>query len=457
MGVFVKRSRFEAPASEVYAWHARPGAFERLNPPWEPAEVVVRGHGIDNGSRMVLRVSAGPLLVPWIAEHRDVTPGRGFRDVQLHGPFASWEHDHRVEPRGPEQAELEDRIRFRLPGGAAGALGGRLVARKLERMFAYRHRTLAADLADHAACRGGLAMKVAVTGATGLVGTALGSYLEAGGHAVTRLVRGRPGRDEAAWDPARGVIDAQLLEGVDAVVHLAGESIADGRWTADKKRRIRDSRVGGTRLLASALARLRRKPRTLLCASAVGFYGDRGEELLTESSCVGDGFLPEVCSQWEGAAAPAAEAGIRVVHLRIGLVLTPLGGALGRMLVPFRIGVGGRMGSGRQWMSWIAIDDLLSAIHHVLADEELRGPVNAVAPHPVTNAEFARTLGSVLGRPAVAPLPGVAARLAFGEMADALLLSSARVQPEKLLNAGFSFRYPRLDGALDHLLGRRAS
>jgi uncharacterized protein (TIGR01777 family) len=376
----------------------------------------------------------------------------------MSGPFASWDHTHVVESSGPSGAELEDRVQYRLPGGSAGtALGGTLVARRLGAVFDYRHRTLAADLADHAACRGGRAMKVAVTGSTGLVGAALGSYLEAGGHAVTRIVRGRPGRGQAAWDPAGGSIDAARLEGVDAVVHLAGESIASGRWTAEKKRRIRDSRVGGTRLLASALARLDAKPRTLVCASAIGYFGNRGDELLDEASSAGDGFLSEVCTEWERAASPAAEAGIRVVHLRLGLVLSPAGGALGRMLTPFRLGMGGRLGSGEQWMSWIAIDDLLSVIHHVLAHDGLRGPVNAVAPHPVTNAEFTRALGRVVGRPAVAPVPGFAARLAFGEMADALLLSSARVLPEKLQASGFQFRYPTLDAALAHLLGRKAS
>lgn len=323
-------------------------------------------------------------------------------------------------------------------------------------MFGYRHRVTAADLAAHSGC-GENAMKLAVTGSRGLLGSALLPFLSAGGHAVARLVRG-PGQAAAGfrWDPETGVVDAEAFAGVDAVVHLAGENIAEGRWTAAKKERIRSSRVRGTRTLAEALARLKSPPRVLVCASAIGFYGDRGDAPLDETSSRGDGLLPEVCAAWEAAAAPAAAAGIRVVQLRFGIVLTPKGGALGKMLLPFRLGAGGRLGSGRQWFSWVALDDVLGAIHHAMGDETLRGPVNVTAPGAVTNAEFTRTLAHVLRRPALAPVPAFAARAVFGEMADALLLSSARVRPERLLASGFPFRYPELEGALRHLLGRDA-
>lgn len=453
MAAFVKRSRLEAPAEEVFAWHSRAGAFERLSPPWAPARVVERSGGLENGSRLTLRVPAGPFQLTWVAEHRDVEPGRGFRDVQVRGPFRRWEHEHRIEPDGATAAFLEDRIEY---AAGAGSLLDGLLAARLARVFDYRHATLAADLADHARCRGGRATKLAVSGATGLVGSALCAYLEAGGHGVTRIVRGPAGPGRVRWNPSQEKLDAAGLAHVQGVVHLAGENIAEGRWSEDKKRRIRDSRVSGTRLLAEGLARMeaRGRPQVLVCASAIGFYGNRGEERLSEQSAAGRGFLPEVSQAWEGATAPAAEAGLRVVLLRLGLVLTPLGGALGRMLAPFRLGVGGRIGSGSQWMSWIALDDALAAVHHALLEPSLHGPVNAVSPRPVANAEFTRTLGRVLARPTPAALPAFAARLAFGEMADALLLSSARVLPEKLLGSGYRFRHPELEGALRHLLGR---
>lgn len=302
-------------------------------------------------------------------------------------------------------------------------------------------------------------MKVAVTGATGLIGSALVPFLRGGGHEAAPLRRAPAGRggDGPSWDPDTGALSAGALDGLDAVVHLAGENVAGGRWTAARKARIRDSRVDGTRRLAEALAALPAPPRTLVAASAIGFYGDRGDEALDESSPPGEGFLPVVCQAWEEAAAPAREAGIRVVHLRIGVVLTPAGGALGQMLLPFRMGVGGVIGSGRQYMSWVALDDVLGGVLHVLRTDGLAGAVNMVAPNPATNMEFTKTLGRVLRRPTILPLPGFAARLAFGEMADALLLASARVEPARLRQGGFAFGYPGLEDALRHVLGRAAS
>jgi len=303
------------------------------------------------------------------------------------------------------------------------------------------------------------AWTVGVTGASGLVGSALVTGLTSAGHRVVRVVRGAgaasvAGQRLARWDPESGALEPSALAGADAVVHLAGESVAGGRWTEAKKRRIRSSRVDVTRRLAEALPRLERPPRLLVSASAVGYYGDRGSEILREDSAPGPGFLAEVCREWEAATDPAARAGIRVVRLRIGMVLSRRGGALGAMLTPFRLGAGGPVGSGVQWVSWIAIDDLVGAILHALATESLAGPVNAVAPEPVTNRELARTLGRVLRRPALLPLPAVAARLLFGQMADELLLASARVEPARLRATGFTFRHARLEDALRHELGR---
>jgi uncharacterized protein (TIGR01777 family) len=299
-------------------------------------------------------------------------------------------------------------------------------------------------------------MRVLITGASGLVGRALVASLVADGHEVTRLVRGRAGASgEVSWDPEAGRIDAAALEGHDAAVHLAGESIAEGRWTDEKKRRIRESRVKGTRLLAETLAGLTRKPEVLVSASAVGFYGDRGAEVLTEESASGEDFLSEVCREWEKSSLAASRAGVRVVHVRFGIILSAEGGALAKMLTPFKLGVGGRVGDGRQYMSWVDLADAVGAVRHAINDKSLRGPVNVVAPRAATNEEFTRALGRALGRPTILPLPAFAARLAFGEMADALLLSGQRVEPARLNSSGYQFKYPDLDASLRHALGTR--
>ena len=300
-------------------------------------------------------------------------------------------------------------------------------------------------------------MKILVTGSSGLIGSQLIPYLVARDHAVVRLVRSETerGSDAIRWDPVAGTVDRVAIEGLDAVVHLAGEDISSGTWTAAKKARIRQSRVEGTRLLARTLASLDRRPHVFACASATGYYGDRGDEILTEESGPGTGFLASVCRDWEEAAAPAAEAGVRVVHLRIGVVLSADGGALARMLGPFRLGLGGPLGSGRQYVSWVAIDDAVGAIGHVLSTQTLRGAVNVASPNPVTQSAFARTLGHVLGRPTLLSTPAFAVRLMFGEMADELLLAGQRLEPARLLSSGYAFRFPELEAALRHLLGGR--
>lgn len=298
-------------------------------------------------------------------------------------------------------------------------------------------------------------MDVAVTGSSGLIGTALGGALQRAGHRVVPMVRSEPAGDAIGWDPDHGRIDAGGLEGVGAIVHLAGEGIGSKRWNDAQKARIRDSRVRGTALLAGTLATLNRPPKVLLSGSAVGYYGDRGDEVLTESSRAGDGFLAEVCVAWEAAAAPAREAGIRVSHLRTGIVLSAEGGALPRMLTPFRLGLGGRLGSGSQWMSWISIEDEAGAIVHLLGDDAPAGGVNLTAPNPVTNADFTAALGRALRRPAAIPVPKIALKAVLGaEMAGELLLSSQRALPTRLLDSGYTFARPDLAGALGAVVSR---
>jgi uncharacterized protein (TIGR01777 family) len=296
--------------------------------------------------------------------------------------------------------------------------------------------------------------KILISGSHGLVGSALVKLLTTEGHEVVRLVR-HGSESGIEWHPNKGVIDSERLEGLDAVVHLAGESIASGRWTSEKKRAILESRVKGTALLSETLAQLRQPPNVFVSASAIGYYGNRGDELLTEKSSPGDDFLAHVCQEWEKATTPAAEKGIRTVLTRFGIILDRKGGALGKMLTPFRMGIGGRIGSGKQWMSWVALEDVVSAIRFVIYDSFVNGPVNVVAPFPVTNAEFTKTLGRVLSRPTLFPIPAFSVRLAFGEMGDALLLSGQRVEPGVLLARGYQTSFARLEPSLRHILHRQ--
>jgi uncharacterized protein (TIGR01777 family) len=299
---------------------------------------------------------------------------------------------------------------------------------------------------------------IVVSGAGGLIGRSLTRRLTNDGHRVTRLVRRPAGPGEISWDPGRGVLDPTALGGIDAVIHLSGENVG-ARWTEERKQAIRSSRSKSTRLLSETLAFIERPPAVMISASAVGIYGDRGDEVLTESSAAGDperDFLVSVTQEWERAAEPARAAGIRVAHPRFGVVLSPAGGALAKMLPPFRLGLGGRLGSGRQWMSWVAIDDAIEAVCEMLIEPRLQGAINVTAPEPATNRDFTRTLGKVLSRPAIFPVPETALRISLGEMAMGTILSSARALPAKLLDTGFRFRYPNLESALRHVLAEQS-
>ena len=455
---FTYTSRFDLPAETVFNWHLRPGALARLTPPWQSVQILSQRGGIADGGEVTLRMPLGPLSIRWVARHRDFVPGRQFADEQVKGPFAAWLHTHRVEPDGPNACYLIDRIDYRLPGGPIGRwLGASHVQTMLTAAFAYRHTVTRADLMNLPNTNDTLT--VAVTGASGLIGQALIARLTTAGHTVKRVVRRREtGADEIGWLPDERWIDQTGLTEVDAVVHLAGESVM-GRWSDAKKQRIRDSRVAGTRLLAETLAAMDEadRPGTLISASAVGYYGDGGDDWLTEQSPPGGGFLAEVAAAWEDAAEPAVTAGVRVAHPRFGAVMSPQGGALQQMLPLFRMGVGGPIGRGKQWLPWVAIDDAVEAIHHALGDSSLVGPFNVTAPAPLTSAQFAKALGRVLGRPAFMPAPATMLRAMMGEMADEVLLASQRVYPKRLLDHGFEFRYPELEPALRHLLGKRES
>lgn len=454
----VYRSWLPVPVETALAWHANLGAFERLTPPWVDVRAV-DGRGTNApGDWKRLRLGKGPVGIDWTLVHEASDGDAGFVDVQQAGPFRSWRHEHRFTPAADGQSVLEDRIMYALPRTLPGrAIADRLVQRQLEQTFRFRHRRTRTDLARHAEAGISRPLRIAVTGSSGMVGRQLVPFLRTGGHDVMRLVRRRPRvADEIHWDPATGQIDAAVLEGVDAVIHLAGVSIAGGRWTRARKEAIRESRVDGTRLLAETLAGLAKPPRVLVSASATGYYGDGGETVLTESAEQGSGFLADVCAGWEAAASPASDAGIRVVHPRFGIVLGGSGGMLAQLAPVFRLGLGTPLGSGQQWMSWIALDDLLGIVLHAVSDDQVAGPLNAVAPEAVTNAEFTETLAGVLHRPVLFRAPAPALRLVAGELADALLLASQRARPARLEEQPFRFEFPTLDDALRHELGRLA-
>jgi len=456
---FTRSIRIARPAAEVFAWHERPGAFERLAPPWQKLQLISRSGGIRDGANVSLRTKIGPVWVRWDVEHRDYIEGVQFRDVQQRGPFAHWEHLHRIEPvEDGRCCVLTDSITYQLPFGLLGRIfGGSLARRELSRLFEYRHALTRADIegaAQHIAVR---PMTFIIAGASGLVGRALSAFLQTQGHSVRRLVRGATqSADEVLWNPSTGEIPSQALRGVDVVVNLAGENIAEGRWTKARKIALLRSRVDSTRSLVQAMEAIkseRLRPFVFISASATGFYGSRGDEQLDEQSAAGGGFLAKVCAAWEREAVAAEELGVRVVRLRTGVVLTPAGGALAKLLPVFSAGLGGPIGCGKRWMSWISLEDLVGAIYHAVLDWRCYGPVNAVAPQPVTNTEFTSTLARVLHRPALLPVPPCVLQLALGEMADETLLASTRVQPGTLLLADYRFRHENVEAALRSSLG----
>ncbi len=424
----------DAPVTEVFAWHERPGALQRLLPPWQPIRVAQESPSLEDG-QAVLRL---PGHVRWVAQHSGDDPPRQFVDELVSLPL-HWRHTHSFAALDDGATRVTDHVETPVPGSF------------LLQTFRYRHHQLADDLAAHR--RAGRSLTVAVTGSSGLVGSALCAYLSTGGHRVIRLVRRAPrGPLERAWDPGRP--DPRALEDVDAVVHLGGASIA-GRFTDAHKRLVRESRVGPTAALARVMATEPGGPRVLVCASAIGYYGsDRGDEELTEDSAPGTGFLAELVEDWEAAAQPAAAAGLRVVHVRTGIVQSARGASLKLLRPLFLAGLGGPLAPGSQWVSWIGLDDLLDVFGRALADDELAGPLNAVAPEAVTNKDYATTLARVLRRPAIFTVPPFGPRLLLGaEGAREIVQASQRVIPSRLAASGHVFRHAGLEACLRHQLG----
>lgn len=403
------------PRERVWAWHASPGALERLIPPFSGVRIVRPAPSLADGTEVELSVPAGPLRVRWLARHRDVVPGHSFIDDEIHGPFPAWSHRHELTDL-TTGCRLTDTVDYQAP-----PLTGCLVRKQLTSTFAWRHARTREDLARLAAWPQ-TPLRIALSGASGLLGTALAGFLRSAGHTVLPLVR-RNGAG-IAWNPTTGVIDAALLRSCDAVIHLAGANIGQ-RWTPAVKAEILTSRTAGTGLLARTLGEDPGKVRAFVCASGAGRYGDTGDTCADLNSADGSTFLAEVVNAWEAAADPARKA-VRTVNLRLGVVLAVDGGALGQMLPPFRAGAGGPIGSGKQWLSWISRDDAVYLFHRAVMDAAMRGPVHAVAG-ACRQADFAKTLGAHLHRPAFMPLPAFAVRTLFGAMGEECLLGSSRV------------------------------
>lgn len=469
---FKYTSKVACSAKDLFSWHERPGAFERLNPPWEPVRVVASDGHIKDGAKVTIAVPIHPLLpfhTKWKLEHRDYLEGHQFKDVLLAGPFKSWEHLHKVtefvensdqsansaKPRSCNQegcSILLDDLKIELPlSFISHALLSPFIKKKIDSVFSYRHAIMRRDLQSHSQVK--RPFKIAISGASGFIGSALIPLLTTGGHKVTKLVRhSEKSLDEVQWLPQ---VSARFstLSGYDALVHLAGDNIASGRWSTSKKMAIQQSRVETTAKLVEDLLKLSDLPKTVIMASGTGYYGNRADELLTEASAKGQGFLADVVEDWEATLKPLEERGVRVVKLRFGIVLSPNGGALKKMLLPFMCGLGGKLGSGNQYMSWIALDDLLHLIYKSVVDESFSGTYNAVAPAPVTNQEFTKILGQTLSRWTPFPAPAPILRAIFGQMADEALLSSQRVVSSRLNDSSFKFSFPTLPEALAFCLG----
>ncbi len=453
--IFSKKTQINVPVEQLFSWHARNGAINRLTPPWAPLTLISRkGEGIDKGVEVKFKMKALGLPMIWEAEHVACEENRLFRDRQVKGPFALWEHSHLFNSLGPNRSMMEDRVRYKLPMGPLSLPFYGHAQRELERIFNYRHQVLKYDM-EH---RVGKIKKqrILISGASGTIGQSLVPFLRTCGHEVIRLVRNPSDTSEDAlyWDPYKNILDMDAAGPIDAVISLNGVDISRGKWTEKQKKLIIDSRVIPTRVLVEKMRAMKQPPSVFISSSAIGLYGDGGDAELTEDTPMGDSFISRVCDQWETASLGVARKGIRTIRLRIGVVLTPAGGALERMALPFSLGLGTRLSHGRQYMSWISMDDALGGILHILENKNIHGPVNLTAPTPVTNGMFTKTLGRVFSRPAAFVIPRSVAIMLWGDMGKETLLTSARVVPKKLLDNGFIFSHTHLEPALRHVLGR---
>ena len=450
---FSFESRFSVPVETLFGWHEQPAALERLNLPWAPFRIIRSSRSIQNGSTVELAIPLiGPFTKRMKVVHEGYEKGKRFQDRQVSGPFGSWLHTHSFRADAENYSILDDTISYSLPFFVPNTrLATAMIESELRRTFWYRHQIVSRDLESNTPSPAHLSF--AITGSSGLVGQSLIPFLSVRGHRIVRVLRSPITSSHALWNPKTGELQTEPLEGVDTLVHLAGENIAQGFWTKEKKERIRASRVDGTRRLVSALKTMKNRPKTLIMASAIGLYGPHRSEEVDESSERGDGFLADVVEEWESAAKDAEELGIRVVCLRFGVILSARGGALATMLLPFKGGVGGPLGRGDQSMNWTSIEDVIRVIERAALDSTFSGPYNVVTPSTVTNEQFTKTLGSLLKRPTFLRVPAAVLKATLGEMAKQLLLASTKVVPQRLVASGFKFTDPTIESCLRMQLG----
>ena len=463
MPIYEHTATFPYSRDVVWNWHARPGAVRRIMPDWEGIRPVEVG-GIKDGAVTSFRMSIGILPQRWVAKHHSYIEGEQFCDDMIKGPFGRWNHVHKFIEMGQTEMQIQDRIDWKLPFHFFTRIGAPImVMPRVRQMFKHRSRRILADLKRQQMFKDAPRKRILISGSTGLIGTQLGAFLETDGHDVHRLIRpstrlhaDQDSTKVVKWDDKSGKIIEGSLENFDVIIHLAGAGIGDKRWSKKRKKLIAESREIPTRNLANALANLASPPSLFMCASAVGYYDNRGDEELDEKSSTGNGFLAEICRKWEDAAQPAINAGIRTIHMRTGIVTTAVGGMLQQILLPAKLGAMGPIGGGRQWQSWISLDDQIYAMHYLMNHETASGVFNLTAPNPVTQKQFAKVLGKVLRRPAFAPAPGFVMKILFGEMGKSLILDGQKVRPKRLQDLGYTFEHETLEPALRDALGRFA-
>lgn len=449
---FTRSMQMPVSAKVLADWHGKPGAFGRVQPPWEKASIVKKAAAIANDLEEHIRINIGPFKKMWIARYHDVIDGEQFCDLQVSGPFAYWDHKHIFKAIDEGKSELVDEVSYKEPLGPPGRfLAGKMIYNKLDRMFRYRHAITSQDLERYHK-RKIPSKKILVAGGTGFIGSALVPLLQTLGHEVKVLTRKPTCASHVAWDPALTKIDLNSLEWADVVINLAGYNIATP-WTKKAKKKITDSRLQSSQTLVDAMLSLKEAPKVFISASGSSIYPLYDGREYDESGPAGEGFLPDLARRWEAVSEPLVKVGIRTLKLRIGLVLSPAGGALQKMLPAFSLGLGGPFGTGSQHMSWITLDDLLDVIVSGIENEALEGAVNAVSPQPITNKEFCQTLAKVLKRPCFLKVPEFLLRRIPGGMGQELFLASNRVIPAKLLALGHKYRYTDLEQALRYLMG----
>jgi uncharacterized protein len=455
---FARSSHLSVSCEEAFQWHGREGALERMLPQWMPTQIISKEGSIHNGDTVTVKSIFGIVPIVFQALHQNYIENKQFEDIQIKGPFAFFKHTHKFEKIDDKKSRILDEIEYCLPMGILSRfIGHSFIDEKLSRLFTYRHRTLKYDLFLHSKYSH-KKFKILVTGSSGLVGSSLVPFLTSGGHTVIKLVRGssqllQPGT--AVWDIENNkFVNPDVLEGLDAVVHLAGENIATQKWSEERKKELVDSRVHFTSALCNALAQLKKPPKAFIAASGIGIFGSRDyDDILYEESKLGEGFLAKLAKDWEKASEGASHAGMRVVHLRFGTIISLSGGVLKRMYTPYRLCLGGPFGSGRQMISWVSITDVLGLILFSISNEKVTGALNAVAPHAVTNEQFSALLAQTLDRPSSLRIPELFVETLFGEMGRELLLSGQHAKPVKATKNGYEFLHSQLHDAFTYCLG----